>query len=118
VAKGPKGVLHQEFQRILRDIRAGTSRSEALRNMAKRLNHASIFSFTSSLIQAEATGMSLGPILRAQADQRRNERFTLAEKIAMEAPVKMLFPLIAFIFPCVFLILLFPVAMRIISQGF
>ncbi len=115
VAKGPKGVLKHEFQRVLRDIRAGTTRSEALKSMAKRINHASIFSFTSSLIQAEATGMSLGPILRAQADQRRDERFMAAEKQAMEAPVKMLLPLIAFIFPCVFFIIFFPVAMRLMA---
>jgi tight adherence protein C len=117
VSKGPAGVLRDEFSRILRDIRAGSSRSDALRNMGQRLNHASITSFISTLIQAESTGISLGPILRAQAEQRRNERFTTAEKIAMEAPVKLLFPLLAFIFPCVFIILLFPIAMKFITQG-
>jgi tight adherence protein C len=61
--------------------------------------------------------MSLGPILRAQAEQRRNERFTAAEKIAMEAPVKLLFPLLFFIFPCVFVILLFPIVMKFMAQG-
>lgn len=118
VAKGPKGVLQSEFQRVLRDIRAGSNRSDALRNMAQRLNHSAITNFTSTLIQAEASGMSLGPILRAQSEQRRNERFTQAEKVAMEAPVKLLFPLIVFIFPCVFIILLFPIVMKIIAQGF
>jgi tight adherence protein C len=118
VAKGPKGVLQSEFQRVLRDIRAGSNRSDALRNMALRLNHTAITNFTSMLIQAEVSGMSLGPILRAQSEQRRNERFTLAEKIAMEAPVKLLFPLIVFIFPCVFIILLFPIVMKIMAQGF
>lgn len=117
VNKGPVGVLRDEFGRVLRDIRAGSPRAEALRAMAQRLNHPAISSFTSSLIQAESTGMSLGPILRSQADQRRNERFTLAEKIAMEAPVKMLFPLIGFIFPCVFIILLFPIVMKFMDQG-
>jgi tight adherence protein C len=118
VAKGPGGVLQAEFQRVLRDVRAGSSRGDAFRAMAQRLNHAAVTNFTSTLIQAEATGMSLGPILRAQSEQRRNERFTHAEKIAMEAPVKMLFPLIVFIFPCVFIILLFPIAMKIMAQGF
>lgn len=117
VSKGPSGVLHYEFQRILRDIRAGSSRAEALRSMAQRLQHPVITSFTSSLIQAEAVGMSLGPILRVQADQRRNERFTSAEKIAMEAPVKMLLPLILCIFPCVFLILLFPIIIKFMTSG-
>ena len=110
--------MQAEFQRVLRDIRAGSNRSDALRSMAQRLNHAAVSSFTSTLIQAEATGMSLGPVLRAQSEQRRNERFTHAEKIAMEAPVKLLFPLIVFIFPCVFIILLFPIAMKIMAQGF
>lgn len=118
VAKGPKGVLQTEFQRVLRDIRAGSNRSDALRTMAQRLNHNAITNFTSTLIQAEVSGMSLGPILRAQSEQRRNERFTQAEKVAMEAPVKLLFPLIVFIFPCVFIILLFPIVMKIIAQGF
>ena len=117
VAKGPASVLRDEFSRVLRDIRAGSPRSEALREMSNRLQHPAITSLTTTLIQAEATGMSLGPILRAQADQRRNERFTAAEKIAMEAPVKLLFPLIAFIFPCVFIILLFPIAMKFMAQG-
>ena len=118
VTKGPKGVLQSEFQRVLRDVRAGSSRSDALRGMSSRINHPAISSFASTLIQAEITGMSLGPILRAQSEQRRNERFTYAEKIAMEAPVKLLFPLIVFIFPCVFIVLLFPIVMKIMAQGF
>jgi len=118
VSKGPKGVLQSEFQRVLRDIRAGSNRSDAFRSMAQRLNHTAITNLTSVIIQAEASGMSLGPILRAQSEQRRNERFTSAEKIAMEAPVKLLFPLIVFIFPCVFIILLFPIVMKILAQGF
>lgn len=89
-----------------------------MRNMAQRLSHPAVTSFTSIIIQAEATGMSLGPVLRAQAEQRRNERFTEAEKMAMEAPVKLLIPLLGCIFPCVFLILGFPILMKIMGQGF
>jgi tight adherence protein C len=55
--------------------------------------------------------------LRAQADQRRSERFLRAEKLAMEAPVKLLFPLIAFIFPCTFIVLFFPIAVQFMSMG-
>lgn len=61
--------------------------------------------------------MSLGPILWSQADQRRTERFARAEKLALEAPVKLLFPLLAFIFPCVFIILLFPIVMKFMTLG-
>lgn len=117
VAKGPKGVLRDEIQRVLRDIRAGKGRAEALRAMSERLNEAPITSFTTAVIQAESMGMNLGPILRAQADQRRSERFLRAEKLAMEAPVKMLFPLIVFIFPCTFIVLFFPIVMKFMHAG-
>lgn len=117
VAKGPKGVLRDEFQRVLRDIRAGKGRSDSLRNMAERLNEPSATNFTSAVIQAESMGMNLGPVLRAQADHRRTERFLRAEKLAMEAPVKMLFPLIAFIFPCTFIVLFFPIVMKFMHSG-
>jgi tight adherence protein C len=112
VAKGPKGVLRDDIQRVLRDIRAGKGRAESLRGMAERLNEPNVSSFVTAVIQAESMGMNLGPVLRAQADQRRTERFLRAEKLAMEAPVKMLFPLIAFIFPCTFVVLFFPIAMK------
>lgn len=117
VAKGPKGVLRSEFLRVLRDIRAGKQRAEALRAMALRLREPSITAFTTAVIQAESMGMSLGPVLRAQADQRRSERFLRAEKMAMEAPVKMLFPLIAFIFPCTFIVLFFPIVIKFMHSG-
>jgi tight adherence protein C len=117
VAKGPKGVLRDEFQRVLRDIRAGKARADALRSMSGRLNEPSATNFTTAVIQAESMGMNLGPVLRAQADQRRTERFLRAEKLAMEAPVKMLFPLIAFIFPCTFIVLFFPIVMKFMESG-
>jgi tight adherence protein C len=118
VQKGPKGVLRDELQRVLRDIRAGKPRAQAFRHMAERLKEPSITNLVATIIQAEAVGMNLGPVLRAQADQRRSERFLRAEKLAMEAPVKMLFPLLAFIFPSTFLVLGFPIAMKFLDAGF
>ena len=117
VDKGPSGAMKDEFARLLRDVRAGRPRSEALRELAQRMDLPAISNFVATLIQAEATGMSLGPILRAQAEQRRIERFARAEKLAMEAPVKLLFPLIFFIFPCVFAILMFPIVMKFMQAG-
>jgi tight adherence protein C len=117
VAKGPKGAVREELQRVLRDIRAGKSRAPALRAMAERVAEPPVTSFTTAVIQAESMGMNLGPVLRAQADQRRAERFLRAEKLAMEAPVKMLFPLIAFIFPCTFIVLFFPIVMKFMHAG-
>jgi tight adherence protein C len=117
VAKGPVGPLRQELGRVLRDVRAGKPRLDALRAFADRMNEPSITNFVSAMIQAENMGMNLGPIMRAQSEQRRAERFARAEKLAMEAPVKLLFPLIAFIFPCTFVVLAFPIAMKFIHMG-
>lgn len=117
VLKGPRGVLRDELQRVLRDIRAGKTRADSLRDMAERLNEPGITNFCSAVIHAERMGMSLGPVLRMQADQRRSERFFRAEKLAMEAPIKMLFPLIAFIFPCTFVVLFFPIVMKFMNSG-
>lgn len=116
-AKGPDGPLRDELQRVLRDVRAGKSRTDALRTFADRLNEPSITHLVSAIIQAENLGMNLGPLLRAQGEQRRSERFARAEKAAMEAPVKMLFPLVAFIFPCTFLVIGFPIVVQFMRMG-
>ena len=117
VQKGPAGAMRDELQRVLRDIRAGKARAVSMRDMADRLGEPAVTSFVTAVIQAEVMGMNLGPVLRAQADQRRNERFLRAEKLAMEAPVKMLLPLIAFIFPCTFIVLFCPIAMTFMHSG-
>ena len=117
VAKGSVGHLKLEFQRVLRDIRAGKPRTEAMRDIVNRIELPAVGSMVSALIQAETMSVSLGPVLRAQADQRRSERFLRAEKQAMEAPVKMLAPLVMFIFPNTFLILGFPIVMKFLRSG-
>ena len=115
--KATPGPLRNEFAVVLRDLRAGLSRSDALRRMAERLEIQEITSFVSSIIQAEKMGASLANVLRVQSDQRRSERFQRAEKQAMEAPVKLVFPLVLFIFPVTFIVLLFPIAMKFVSEG-
>lgn len=117
VEKGPQGILREEIKRVLRDVRNGKARSEALRSMSDRLQEPSVMNFVTAMVQAERIGMNLGPALRAQADQRRSERFLRAEKLGMEAPVKLLFPLIAFIFPCTFIVLFFPIAVKFMNSG-
>ena len=116
-AKGPAGPLGEELRRVLRDVRAGKSRADALRGFADRVGEPAIANLVSTVIQAENMGMSLGPMLRAQGEQRRAERFARAEKAAMEAPVKMLLPLIACIFPCTFIVLGFPIAVKFMTMG-
>lgn len=111
------GPLIEEINRVLRDVRGGKPRVEALRALADRLEFAPVSSLVSALVQGELMGSSLGPVLRAQSDQRRTERFLRAEKLAMEAPVKMLGPLIMFIFPCTFVVLGFPIVMKFLQSG-
>lgn len=116
VEKGPDGPLRIEFQKVLRDVKAGMSRLDAIRAMADRLNVREVTSFAGALAQAEKTGASVGQTLRIQADQRRVERFQRAEKLALEAPVKLIFPLVAFIFPTTFLVLGFPIVMKFLYE--
>ena len=115
--KAPPSPLRNEFGIVLRDLRAGLPRSEALRRMADRLDIKEVTSFVSSMIQAEKMGSSMAAVLRVQADQRRNERFQRAEKQAMEAPIKLVGPLIIFIFPVTFIVLGFPIVMKFMSEG-
>jgi tight adherence protein C len=109
--------LGEELVRVVRGIQLGKTRREALREMSERVNLASLRSVVQSLVQADELGVSIGYILRIQSDQIRQRRFERAEKLANEAPVKMLFPLMFFIFPAVFLILLGPVIYRLLKQG-
>jgi len=110
--------LNEELIRVLREIQLGKTRREALRDMAARGELSDLRSVINALVQADELGVSIGSILRIQADQIRQKRFDRAERLANEAPVKMLFPLMFFIFPAVFLILLGPVVVRMIQQGF
>ena len=115
--KAPPGPLRNEFAIVLRDLRSGLSRADALRRMAERLDISEITSFVSSIIQAEKMGASLATVLRVQSEQRRDERFQRAEKMAMEAPVKLVAPLIMFIFPVTFIVLGFPIVMKFMGEG-
>jgi len=112
VNKGKDGALRRELERVLREVRAGVVRTEALRNMAERMDNPAITNLVSNIIQSELMGASLAITLRSISDMRRMERFQIAEKAAMEAPVKMIFPLVMFIFPVTFMIIAFPLIMK------
>ena len=115
--KGPPGPLRHEFFLVVRDLRSGLSRSEALRRMDVRLHMSEITSFVGTVIQAERMGARIGAALRAQSEQRRTERFQRAEKLAMEAPVKLIGPLMMFIFPVTFIVLFFPIVSKFMNSG-
>jgi len=110
--------LNEELIRMTREIQIGLPRRVALRNMAIRVDLADLRSVANALIQADELGVSIGAILRIQSDQMRSRRFDRAEKLANEAPVKMLFPLMLFIFPAVFVILLGPILRDTMNQLF
>ncbi len=96
--KGPDGPLRNEFAIVMRDLRSGATRNDAFIRMAERLDIAEITSFVNALMQAERMGGSMATTMRIQSEQRRNERFQRAEKLAMQAPVKLIFPLIVLSF--------------------
>ncbi len=110
--------LNEELIRMTREIQIGIPRRTALRNMSQRVDLADLRAVTHALIQADELGVSIGAILRIQSDQMRSRRFDRAEKLANEAPVKMLGPLMLCIFPAVLVILLAPILMETMSQLF
>jgi tight adherence protein C len=114
VEKGPPGPLQEELRNLLQDIRLGTTRANALRALDERCAMMEITSFTAVLIQADQLGASIGPVLRMQADRMRSERFSRAEKKGAEAASKMIFPMIVFIMPAVFIILIGPLILKMI----
>ncbi len=110
--------LNEELIRVFREVQLGRTRREALRDLADRVQHPDVRAVVNALVQADELGVSIGSILRIQADQMRVRRFLNAERMANEAPVKLLFPLILFIFPSVFLILLGPIVVQVLQHGF
>jgi tight adherence protein C len=113
VARAPAGPLRDYFERVLREVRGGRPRAQAFSHVAEIYGVESLSTLASALAHAETSGMSLGQMLRTQAGQRTTERFARAEKLAMEAPVKMLGPLIFCIFPCTFIVIGVPIAVRL-----
>ena len=80
--------------------------------MAERVRQPELMSVVGSIVQADEMGVSIGQLLKIQSDQLRMKRFALAEKLANETPVKILFPVVVFIFPAVLLLLLAPIMMQ------
>ena len=116
VARSKIDALSEELVRVLREIQLGKTRRNALKDMAERVDQPDLRSVINALVQSDELGVGIAVILRIQADQMRQRRFERAEKLANETPVKMLFPLVAFIFPAVFLVLLGPIILQILRQ--
>lgn len=109
------GALAREFETVLQEIKIGKSKKEALYQMADRIGVQDLRSFIGAVIQADQLGVSLGKVLRIQSEQiRQNRKQRISEK-AMKAPVKMLIPMVVFIFPAIFIVLLGPTVLNLID---
>ena len=105
--------LNEEWMRTFQEIQLGRKRTEALRDLSKRVRQADLTSVVNAIIQAEELGVSIGQLLRIQGDMLRNKRFSMAEKLANEAPVKIILPIVLFIFPAVMVILIVPLGLKV-----
>ena len=108
--------LNEELIRMTREIQMGTSRRTALHNLAERVRQPDLKSVSFALIQADELGVPIAPILRIQSEQLRARRFDRAERLANEAPVKMLGPLLLCIFPAVLIVLLAPILLEAVKN--
>lgn len=109
------GPLTEEFARMLGEVRAGASRADAMRNMENRVNVPELRSFVLAIIQADTFGVSIGRVLRAQAEEMRIKRKQLAQEKAQKAPVKMLIPMVFCVFPALFVVVLGPAILNIMD---
>jgi tight adherence protein C len=116
VVKNFKGALSQEFFRFLQEVQLGQTKKAAWRNLANRINIPEINTFVLSILQADTFGISIGKVLRVQADEMRVKRRQRAEETAMKAPVKIVFPLVLCIFPALMIIIIGPAAMHIVKN--
>ncbi len=111
------GPLSDEFNRMMGEMRAGSSRADALIALEQRTGVDEVKSFVLSMVQADQFGVSIGRVLRAQADEMRIKRRQIAQEAAQKAPVKMLLPMTFLIFPALFVVVLGP-AILSIAQNF
>lgn len=115
LVKSNRGALAEEFGRALQEIQAGSSRREALRHMAERVDVSELSAFNASIIQADIFGISVAQVLRTQSAEMRLRRRQRAEELAQKAPVKMVIPLTLCILPATLIIVGGPAAMGIMA---
>lgn len=117
VEKAENSVLADELSIVLRDIKLGSSRREALTAFSERLDITEITSFVAVVRDADETGASIAAVLKDQSIQMRLDRFVRAEKAGARASQAMLIPMMIFILPAVFLIVFAPVALQFFYGG-
>jgi len=115
VARNTEGPLAEEFFRALQEMQLGTGRSDALRALADRTDVGDLRGFVTAMVQADAFGIPIANVLRIQAREMRIRRSQRAEESAQKVPVKILFPLIFCILPALFIVILGPAAIQIMT---
>jgi tight adherence protein C len=116
VAEKTAGAFGEELHLMLRDVALGKLRRDALKEMGERVGLQDLTTFINAVVQAESMGTSIAAVLRVQADQMRMKRRQRAEQQAQAAPIKMMFPLVMFIFPTMFIVILGPAGIQIYEQ--
>ncbi len=115
VAKNGDGPLNQEFSRLLQEMQLGVGRVEAMRAMAARTSLQELKSFCNAMVQADSLGIPIARVLRIQSGEMRTKRRQRAEEKAQQVPVRIMIPLVLFILPCLFIIILGPAGIQISS---
>jgi tight adherence protein C len=113
VAKNGEGPLNQEFSRLLQEMQIGMGRVEAMRAMAERTSLQELKSFCLSMVQADSLGIPIARVLRIQSQEMRTKRRQRAEEKAQQVPVRIMIPLVLFILPCLFIVILGPAGIQI-----
>ena len=117
VDRSTPGPLTKELALVLHEIKMGKSRHEALKGLSKRVDISDVFSFVNTLIHADRMGSPIADVLKSLAEEARRRRFQRGERMALQAPIKMLFPLIFFILPVVGIIVGAPILMKFVGAG-
>ncbi|MBY0516585.1 MAG: type II secretion system F family protein [Bacteriovoracaceae bacterium] len=117
IEKAPPSPLVEEFETMIKETKIGSSRAEGLRQLAWRIDVLPINSFCATLIAADSVGASIGPILKQLSNEMRQKRSSEAEKKGATAATKILFPMIMFIMPAVFIAIAGPMLLRFITGG-
>ncbi|NCO32861.1 MAG: type II secretion system F family protein [Armatimonadetes bacterium] len=107
-----KGPLGEEVSRAMQEVSLGRPRIESLREMARRIDVPDVTSFITALVQADQLGVAIGNVLRVQSEQMRERRAQRARETAQKTPVKMMIPLVLFVFPALFVVIMGPACIR------
>jgi tight adherence protein C len=116
VARRTTGPVAEEFFRVLQEMQFGTGRADAMRALGERTDVPELRSFVQAMVQADSFGIPIAGVLRVQSREIRLKRSQRAEEVAQKVPVKILFPLIFCVLPCLFLIIMGPAVIKMIQQ--